>query len=42
MFEAFGWVSGVGVRVRFLRTQQCVKSQCMMHNPVFLTDSFGW
>ena len=23
-----------GERVRFLRTQQCVKSQCMKHNPV--------
>ena len=35
-----------GVRVRFLRTQQCVKSQCMMHNPVHPTrwvgDGFLW
>ena len=33
------------VRVRFLRTQQCVKSQCMMHNPVQPTlvgDGFLW
>ncbi|MFG1875484.1 hypothetical protein ACGFIV_11660, partial [Sphaerisporangium sp. NPDC049003] len=41
--------SGDGVRVRFLRTQQCVKSQCMnMHTSVFHAplrvcgDGFLW
>src|SRR5687768_11486975 len=30
-----------GERVRFLRTQQCAKSQCMMHNPVPLRFAAG-
>ncbi|WP_344188365.1 hypothetical protein, partial [Acrocarpospora corrugata] len=29
------------MKIRFLRTQQCAKSQCMMHNPVII-DGFLW